>query len=73
MTRKSVTHRLDRMKADMRQLVAVLNADESYDAARAAQAALETIDNVIEQFPIDAAEVAWPPRLRDGGFVLVDQ
>lgn len=65
--RPTIEQRLERMKADLRKLTAVLNQDESYKAARLAQVALENVAELRDELPVEHA--VWPPRIdKDGCF-----
>lgn len=57
------------MKADLQKLVAVMNRDQSYKAARLAQAALEQIDALQDELPVE--HIVWPPRVDKDGFTCL--
>lgn len=66
----TVEKRLEQMKDDLRKLVTVMNQDNSFEPARNAQAALEMVDTLIDNLPVEQA--LWPPRIdQDGAFVCV--
>ena len=69
----SVDDRLRAMRDDLAKLVTALNQDEQYNGARRIQAIIVSINGLIQPGALSATDRwAWPPRFKDGSYVLVE-